>query len=217
MKTALVFGSTGLVGSCLLKELSEKQEYSEIKSFVRKPSGHNYPKVLEHVIDFGKLENSRDLFKGNDLFICLGTTLKKAGSVAKVEEIDRDIPLKIAEICVQNGVQKIAVVSSIGANKDSKNYYLRIKGELEAGVSVLNFHNIAILRPSLLLGDRNEKRFGETAGKVFMQLFGFLFFGRIKKYRAIHARTVARAMIEILFLDLKDIIFESDAIQLFGA
>lgn len=217
MKTALVFGSTGLVGSHLLTQLIDREDYSEIKIFVRKPSGIKNPKVKEFIIDFEQLENSRELLKGDDLYICLGTTIKKAGSVANVEKIDRDIPLKVAEICQQNNVQKIAVVSSIGANKNSKNYYLRIKGEMEAGILSLNFTNIAVLRPSIILGERNEKRFAETIGKVFMQVFGYLFIGRAKKYRAIHAHTIACAMIAILNQDLKEKIYESDIVQIIGA
>jgi uncharacterized protein YbjT (DUF2867 family) len=217
MKTALIFGSTGLVGSYLIQELIDCGEYSEIKSFVRKPTGIKQTIISEHIIDFGKLDDFAGLFKGDDLFICLGTTIKKAGSVAKVEEIDRDIPIRIAEICQKNGVKKVAVVSSIGANKSSKNYYLRIKGEMEAGILAQNFENIAILRPSILLGKRSETRFAETAGKGFMTVFGFLLFGKIKKYRAIHGQTVARAMIAILKQDLKEKIYESDIVQIIGA
>jgi uncharacterized protein YbjT (DUF2867 family) len=216
MKTALVFGSTGLVGSCLLNELITRTEYSEIKSFVRKAMGTANPKISENIIDFENLGKSSDLFRGDDVFICLGTTLKKAGSVAKVEEIDRDIPIKIAEICRNNGLRNIAIVSSIGANKNSKNYYRRIKGEMETGILNFGFANTAILRPSLLLGKRSEKRFAETISKGFMIMFGFLFMGKLKKFKAIHSETVARAMINILNQNLQEKLYESDRIQILG-
>ncbi|MBN2487218.1 MAG: NAD(P)H-binding protein [Bacteroidales bacterium] len=216
MKTALVFGATGLVGSYLVKELSERHEYSQISVFVRTALGFNIPKVTSHVIDFDNIRASIGLFNGDDAFICLGTTLKKAGSVARVEAIDRDLPVEIAGLCLQNGVKNLSVVSSIGANSSSRNYYLRIKGEMEDKILSMGFSNTSVVRPSVLLGKRNDPRIAEAAGRVFMQAFGFLFLGRLKKFRAIHARTVARAMVEISNKNLRDKIYESDQLQLLG-
>jgi uncharacterized protein YbjT (DUF2867 family) len=150
---------------------------------------------------------------GDDLFICLGTTIKKAGSVKKMEEIDCDLPVKIAELASTNNVKRIAVVSSLGASASSKNYYLRIKGKMEEGIMKLNFENIAIVRPSMLLGERKEKRTGETVGKIVMKTFKPLLTGKLRKYRAIHGKDVARAMITILQNDPGKNIYESDEIQ----
>lgn len=216
MKTAIVIGGTGLVGSCLINELLTNDNYNEVKSFVRKPTGLNHSKLSEHLIDFENLEKYKELFSGNDLFICLGTTIKKAGSITNMEKIDRDYPIQIAQICLKNGVRGVAVVSSVGAKKNSKNYYLRIKGEMEDGIIALSYKNTAILRPSLLLGNRKEKRFAELMSKGFMTIFSFLFIGKIRKFRAIHAKTVARAMIRILENDRKDKIYESDLVQAIG-
>ena len=129
------------------------------------------------------------------MFICLGTTIKKAGSIERMEQIDRDIPIKIGELSQTLGIKKIAVISSIGANANSRNYYLRIKGEMENGLKTLDFDNIVIARPSLLLGDRKEQRFTETIGKFLVKTLGFLLVGNLRKYRGIHVRKVARAMI----------------------
>jgi len=216
MKTAIIIGGTGLVGTCLINELLTLDNYNMVKSFVRKPTGLNHSKLTEHVIDFDNLEKFKELFFGDDLFICLGTTIKKAGSVTNMEKIDRDYPIQIAQICLKNGVRGVAVVSSVGAKKNSKNYYLRIKGEMEDGIIALPYRNNAILRPSLLLGNRKEKRFAELMSKGFMTIFSFLFIGKIRKFRAIHAKTVARAMIRILENDRKDKIYESDLVQAIG-
>ncbi|MBN1119220.1 MAG: NAD(P)H-binding protein [Bacteroidales bacterium] len=217
MKKALVFGGTGLVGSCLLEELSANPGYSEIKSFVRKMSNQGLPKVQEYLIDFDKLEDFKSEFSGDEVFICLGTTIKKAGSVANMEVIDRDYPNQIAKLCKENMVNKLAIVSSIGAKSSSKNYYLRIKGEMENSILNLDFAHTAIVRPSILLGDRKEKRFGEAAGKVFIRVFGILLAGKLKKYRAIHGRTVARAMIKLLTDEIPGKVYESDRLYTLGS
>ena len=212
-KTALIFGSTGLIGNLLLEELIISAEYKEIRVFVRQATGVSEAKVLEYAVDFTNPDTFSKLITGNDLFICLGTTIKKAGSVQKMEEVDRDLPVKIAELAFANGVNKIAVVSSIGANPLSSNYYLRIKGEMEQEIMKLRFENIAIVRPSMLMGERKEKRAGETAGKVVMKIVNPLLIGKMKKFRGIHGRDVARAMITILKNDPVKILYDSDELQ----
>jgi uncharacterized protein YbjT (DUF2867 family) len=212
-KTALVFGATGLIGNLLLEELIKSVEYKEIRIFVRQPSGISYPDVTEFIIDFDSIEKHTEQIKGEDLFICLGTTIKKAGSVKKMEEIDRDLPVKIATLASANGIKRVAVVSSLGASAGSKNYYLRIKGEMETGILNVNFENTAIVRPSMLLGERKEKRTGEVMGKIVMKTFKPLLSGKLRKYRAIHGRDVARAMIAILQKEPVKYIYESDELQ----
>jgi uncharacterized protein YbjT (DUF2867 family) len=213
-KTALVFGSTGLIGNLLLEEIILSDSYSGVKIFVRQPTGISVTKVEEFTVDFSNADTFSKQIKGDDLFICLGTTIKKAGSVRKMEEIDRDLPIKIAAMASTNGVKKVAVVSSIGASAGSKNYYLRIKGEMEQEILKLNFENIAIVRPSMLLGERKEKRTGEMVGKIVMKTFKPLLIGKMKKYRGIHSRDVAKAMIAILQKEPVKTIYESDELQL---
>lgn len=213
-RTAIIFGSTGLIGNLLLEELIHSAEYAEIRIFVRQPTGISEAKVLEYAVDFSNHDSYSSLITGDDIFICLGTTIKKAGSVKKMEEIDRDLPVKIAATALANGVKKIAVVSSIGANPNASNYYMRIKGEMEQEIMKLKFENTAIVRPSMLLGERKEKRAGETAGKVVMKIVHPLLVGKMKKYRGIHGKDVARAMIAILKQEYIKTIYDSGELQM---
>jgi uncharacterized protein YbjT (DUF2867 family) len=193
LKSAIIFGSTGLVGSCLLEQLLKDPRYGEIKLFVRKTSGISHPKVDEFLIDFDKPDEYRDLIKGDDLFCCLGTTIKVAGSEAAFRRVDFELVRWCAVCAYENHVKNFLVVSSLGANADSKNFYLRTKGEMEKAVLAFNFDKTVIFRPSMLLGDRKEKRIGESLGKFFMILFSVFI---PKKYRAVEAEDVAAAMIK---------------------
>ncbi len=212
-RTALIFGATGLVGNLLLEELTSSGLYKEIRIFVRSTSGLSEPKVREVITDFDDLSSVAGMIKGDDLFICTGTTIRKAGSVQNMEKIDRDLPLSIASIAHGNGIKSIAVVSSIGASARSKNYYLRIKGEMEEALLALGHPKVIITRPSMLLGERNERRAGEAAGKVVMKIFNPLLTGKMLKYRAIHGRDVARAMIWLTLNSTESVIAESDELQ----
>ena len=212
-RIALLFGSTGLVGNLLLEELIRSELYSRVIIFVRKAGHISNDRVEEVVMDFSSPEQYSRMIKGNDIFICLGSTIKKAGSVANFERIDRDLPLKLASIAKANGVEKIAVISSVGANRLSGNYYLRVKGEMEQGILDLNFSQCVIARPSMLLGKRNEKRLGESLGKVFMKIINPLISGKFRKYKAILGHDVARAMIAALQESSFKTIYESDELQ----
>jgi uncharacterized protein YbjT (DUF2867 family) len=213
LRTAIVFGATGMVGNILLEELINSADYSVIKIFVREPTGISEPKVQEIITDVSDPASYSAEITGDDIFICLGTTIKKAGSVANMEKIDRDLPVQIAGLARKNGIKNIAVVSSIGAAKTSRNYYLRIKGEMETGILKLDFDNTVIVRPSMLLGERKERRRGEMVGKVVMKTFQPVLIGKLLKYRAIHAGDVARAMILIMQKKREKNIFESDELQ----
>lgn len=216
MKTALVFGSTGLVGGYLLKELIANPDYSAVKVFNRRTSDIEHPKVEEIILDYNLLEESKEHFTGDEVFICLGTTIKKAGTYEVMEQIDWHYPVSISRIASEKGIKRLAVVSSIGAKSESSNKYLRIKGKMEEEVLSFSFSTIGILRPSILLGARNEFRFGEIIGKILIKVFGFLLFGKLKKYRGIHGRTVARAMIRILRDTKQEEIYESDVLHKLG-
>jgi uncharacterized protein YbjT (DUF2867 family) len=212
-KTALIFGSTGLIGNLLLEQLILSDLYKEIKIFTRQSAGISYPGVQELTVDFSAPASFLKQISGDDLYICLGTTIKKAGSVSSMEEIDRNLPVRLAAAAFANGVKRIAVVSSLGANPGSSNYYLRIKGEMEQEILKIDFENKAIVRPSILLGERKEKRRGELMGKVIIKSFKPLLIGKIKKYRGIHAKDVAKAMIALLQKDQVKCIYESDELQ----
>ena len=211
-KTAIVFGATGLVGSELLYHLIKDIRYKAVKVFTRRELHIEHIKVVEKIVDIEILEEYSDSIKGDDLFICIGTTRKKAGSVERMEEIDRKLPGQIAKAALANGVKNIAVVSSIGADPDSGNYYYRIKGQMEEDILAMEFARKRILRPSILLGKREEVRVLESIGKTAIKGFGFMLNGRRRKYRGIEARDVAYAMLrEINNINGKEI-YESDEI-----
>jgi len=213
-RTAIVFGATGLVGKALVEELCNSDRYFMIKVFSRHNTGlAGAEKIKEFVIDFNKLKDCSEMISGDDLFICLGTTIKKAGSVSRMEEIDRDLPVNLATIASENSVERLAVISSLGANPGSSNYYLRIKGEMERGLMKLKFGTLIILRPSMLLGDRNERRTGEEIGKIMMKIIGLFLIGRLSKYKGIEAKKVAIAMVRAINDKTGTEILESDALQ----
>ena len=224
-KTAILLGASGLVGNEVLKLLladvrdsnSPNQYFEKIKIFVRKALPVEHPRLEQHVVNFDAIENYRDLIKGDIIFCCLGTTIKKAGSKDAFIKVDYTFPLEFAKIAKQNGVNKYLLISSIGADRNASNFYLKVKGDIELALEKLKFESLIILRPSMLLGERKEFRFGEAAGKIFIQLFSLGFIGKLKKYKAIEARIVAKAMIELSKSEFKGVnVFESDKLQQIG-
>ncbi|OFY47621.1 MAG: hypothetical protein A2X22_02445 [Bacteroidetes bacterium GWF2_49_14] len=209
-RSALVFGATGLVGRYLVEELIDNQEYSLIKVFGRGEYQAKNEKIEYHRIDFDQPGSWSGRVTGDDLFVCLGTTIRKAGSVAMMERIDRDYPASIARIGAENGIRRVAVVSSMGANPASKNYYLRIKGQMEERIMAAGIAKKVIVRPSMLMGDRVEFRFSEWLAKGVMTVINPLLAGSARKYRGIHGRTVARAMIGLLKFPSDQVVFQSD-------
>ena len=195
MKTALVFGATGQTGALLADELLKSPLYNEVRIFVRKPTGKTHPKLRELVNPLKDPEYLKNEIKGDDLFCCIGTTIRKAGTKEIFRQVDYELPVSIARIAKQNGVSSMVTVSALGANAQSKNFYLQVKGEMEHAVAGLGIENTVFVRPSLLLGERREHRTGELIGKWVMKLLNPLFIGRLKRYKAIPSVVVARAMI----------------------
>ena len=194
MKTAIVIGSTGLTGGYLLTELVANPNYSKIIVLVRKASSQHNLKVEEQVVDFNKLSDFKNKIIGDDVYCTIGTTIKKAGSQEAFAKVDLEYPLSIAKIAKENGAKHFLLMSSLGANAASGNFYLKTKGALENNLRDLNFDSLSIFRPSILLGPRSEFRLGEKIGILFMRLFSFLLLGGLKKYRPIHVKQVAHAM-----------------------
>ena len=211
-KNAVVFGATGLVGSELIMQLIADKRYAGIKVFGRRDTGIINKKLVSRIVDVSDVKTYSSEIVGDELYICLGTTIKKAGSIQAMEHADRDLPAEIAREARENGINSVAVVSSIGADSGSRNYYLRIKGEMETEIAGNGFGRTVIVRPSMLLGKRKEFRFGEEAGKAVMKALRLLFVGRMRKYRGIEASDVAAAMIRLLNTSPKPdrIVFESD-------
>lgn len=196
MKTAIVIGSTGLTGGYLLAELAANPTYSKIIVLVRKASQQNNPKIEELVVDFNKLADFKNKIIGDDVYCTIGTTIKKAGSQEAFSKVDLEYPLSIAKVAKENGAKHFLLMSSLGANAASGNFYLKTKGTLENNLRDLNFDSLSIFRPSILLGPRSEFRLGEKIGIFFMRLFSFLLLGSLKKYRPIHVKQVAHAMVK---------------------
>ena len=195
MKTAIVIGATGLVGSLMTQKLLEDNRYEKVKVFVRRSLHLKHPKLEEHLINFEKIEIWKEYLTGDELYSALGTTIKKAGSKDAQYIIDFTYQHEVAKAASQNGVEKYLLVSSAGANYKSKNFYLRMKGKLDEKVQLLSFKQILIFRPSILAGERSELRLAEVLG---IKIAGIVtrIIPALKKYRPIEASQVAEAMIE---------------------
>ncbi len=215
MKTALIAGSTGLIGKHLLQLLLESDQYNLVKAITRKPLDFQHPKLENIIVDFDRLTEQYAHFKADDVFCCLGTTMKQAGSKDAFQKVDYVYPVELAKICKSQGAKQYLLVSALGANKKSSIYYNRIKGELEEAIDVLGYERYDIFRPSLLMGERTDKRAGEDAAKLFYGIFGFLI---PTKYKGIQGNKVAQAMIYFSSSTEKGkFIHESSALQLVGS
>ena len=212
MKTALVFGSSGLIGGHLLNQLINDINYNKIKIFVRSEPENNDPKVEIIKTDFNNLENHKEDIKGDDCFFCIGTTKQNSPDKNEYRRVELEVPKQIAQIAKSNLVNSFVFVSSGYADPKSSGDYLRFKGEVEEELKRLNFPKLGIMRPSFLLGDRKEKRIGEKIGIFVFKLLSPLFVGPLKKMKPIHSATVAKSMIAISQNDISQIIFESDEI-----
>lgn len=215
-KTGIIFGSNGLVGSKLLILLLESGEYSKVKVFVRRELPIKHPKLEQIITDFDNIDLVSDQIYGDDIYLCLGTTMAKAGSKDAFYKVDFTYTLQAASFASKNNVKKLCLISSMGADKSSSVYYSKVKGEIEASSAALNFETTHIVRPSLLLGERGEKRVGERIGIVMSGLLKFLFIGPLAKYKPIQDKQVASAMYHLMQTDLKGLcIHESNKLQEF--
>ena len=213
-RSALVIGASGLVGLNLLNQILNDNDYDKVKAAVRKPLQIEHEKLEQLVINFDSISSYDDLFKADDIFCCLGTTIKKAGSQEAFIKVDYSYAFEAAKTGLVNGAEQFIIVSSAGADSDSSIFYKRVKGDTEDSISKLGYNSIKILRPSLLTGSRKEYRFSEKCMTILMSIFSFVFVGNLKKYRSIKAADVAGAMIKIAKKNEEGIkIFESDEIQ----
>jgi len=212
MKTALLFGSSGLVGGHLLNQLINDNKYSKIKLFIRKDPEISDPKVEVIKTNFNNLQNHKEDIKGDDCFFCIGTTKQNSPDKNEYRRVELDMPKEIAQIAKLNSVNSFVFVSSGYADPKSSGDYLKFKGEVEEELKRLNFPKLGIMRPSFLLGDRKEKRIGEKIGIFIFKLLSPLFLGPIKKMKPIHSATVAKAMIRTANENLEKNIFESNEI-----
>lgn len=213
-KKALIVGGSGLIGRKLLHLLLKGQHYDSVVALVRAPLHVEHPKLTELTIDFDHLEHYEQHFNADDIFCCLGTTIKKAKTQEAMYKIDVEYPLTTARLALGQGAGHFLFISAIGANADSRIFYSRIKGIAEQELRKMPYDSLSILRPSLLLGARQEYRLAERWGGVVFQALSFLFTGPLRKYRAIEADTVARAMYRIAMdAPKKTAIYSSEQIE----
>lgn len=215
-KTAIVLGATGLTGSLLLKRLIADDSYTTIKLFSRRPTGNSSPKVKEFIGDMLQLEQFKNDFTADELFCCVGTTSAKTKDRTIYKAIDFGIPSAASKLAKMKNIPTFLVISSMGANTKSKIFYSRTKGEMEQAVMDQEIPYTYILRPSLILGGRDERRMGESAGAFVMKLTNTLLVGKLKKYRAIGADCIAAAMINLAKSKPESQVVPSDVLQELG-
>jgi uncharacterized protein YbjT (DUF2867 family) len=213
MKTALLLGATGLVGSNLLNQLLADENYGKIVVFSRRSLNNTSEKLKEHLVDFDKIDTWKDLISGDDLFSAMGTTIKKAGSQKAQYLIDKTYPLEVAKHARNNGVKNYALVSSAGADANSKVFYSKMKGELDMAVAELGFSKTVIVKPSIIEGQRNESRLGESIGLRIMKILKYI--PGLNKFQPAPAELIAACMIKALndnsLVDLRE--FEWNAVM----
>ncbi|MCP3997612.1 MAG: NAD(P)H-binding protein [bacterium] len=195
-RSALIAGATGLVGGILLERLLQEDLYRDVRALVRRPVDLSHPKLTIVITDFDQLEEETEDLQVDDVFCCLGTTIKKAGSQAAFRKVDRDHVTTIARLTRAAGARRFLLVSSIGANAATSNFYLSVKGAAEEAVEACGFPEFHIFRPSLLTGSREEPRPGERVLNVAMRFVAPLLAGRLRRFRPVHARLLAMAMVE---------------------
>lgn len=196
-RRAIVIGATGLVGGMIVQQLLEQPEYDRVRVLARRPMELEHSKLEQHIVDWNRLDAAEHLFKdADDLYCALGTTIKKAGNRENFRLVDLEYPVEAARLAVKQGVAQMLVVSSMGADAGSRIFYSRTKGEMEDALAKAGFRALHMFRPSLILGDRQEKRAGEQLAAHVMQfLDGWMKKGKAAQYRAIQATTIAAAMI----------------------
>ena len=195
MKKAIVIGSTGLVGSELIRKRLTNSDYSEVISLVRRKSGVTHPKLTEHVVDFDKPELWKNMVKGDVLFSAMGTTIKTAKTKDNQYKVDYTYQYETAKTAAENSVPVYVLISSAGASSNSLNFYTNMKGKLEDSVKSLPFRTIQILQPGQLDGNRKENRMAEKMGLKVMYALNKI--GLLQNYKPIKGYEVAEAMIAV--------------------
>ncbi len=213
MQSSLIIGATGFVGSYLVQEILNSPTFDSVTALVRKPTFTTHPKLKEIVFDFRDETAIESLEPVNHIFCCLGTTIKTAGSKEAFRFVDYELPLRFANWAESTHAESFSIVTAIGANSDSSIFYNQVKGNVEDEIKTLNIPTIQIFQPSLIMGPRKEFRLGELIGKGIMVILNPLMIGPGKKYRGIHAQTIAKGMVHHLEKSNPGItIFESDKI-----
>ena len=217
MKTALIFGSSGLIGSHLLDIILQKNKYDKIKLFVR-----SLPEIYDSRVDiiqtnFTDIEKHKNLINGDDCFFCIGTTRKDTPNKKEYRRVEYEIPVNIAKIAKSNSVNSFIYVSSLGANSKSNGSYLKNKGQVEEELKKIGFSNLSIIQPSFLVGNRKDFRIVEVLGIPVMKFLSLFFFGGFKKYTPIKVEIVVNAMIKLASGNNSEQTYLSDRLQELGS
>jgi len=216
-RTALVAGGSGLVGGHVLRQLLEDPDYDRVTALTRRPLALTHKKLVQRVVDFDRLAEVGDFPRVHDVFCCLGTTIKQAGSQEAFRKVDLAYVVELGRMAVRHRASQFLVVTAVGADPRSRVFYNRVKGEAEEAVRRLQFDAIQIFRPSLLLGSRPQSRPAESIARVLSPLVAWAFLGPLARYRPIKAATVARAMVRIAREAPRGAhVYESDAIRRLG-
>jgi len=213
-KTALLTGGSGLIGRHCLHYLLNDERYSKVVILVRQRLSIEHPKLIQYQINFDTLKEELPKIQADDVYCCLGTTVKKAKSKAAFRTVDFAYPVEIAKHYLANGAHQFLLVTALGANLNSSIFYNQVKGDVEKTISKLDYKSIYIFRPSLLVGNRLHWRLGEKIVQKISQWFFFGFIGALKKYKPIEAKAVAFAMLQSAKAQYEGIqIIESNQIQ----
>ncbi|WP_149096010.1 oxidoreductase [Paenibacillus terrae] len=218
-RKAVVVGATGLVGGYVVRELLVQKEYSRVMVVGRRALEIKHPKLEQALIDWEHPQEAASAFEGvDDVFCCLGTTMKKAGSKEQFRQVDLDYPVLTARLGKEAGAVQMLTISSMGADPESRVFYNRTKGEAEEALADIGLPALHLFRPSLILGTRPERRFGEAAAAVVMKALDGVMTGKLASYRAIPASVIARAMVRIALAHASGVhIYPNDIIRVIGA
>lgn len=201
IRTALIAGSTGLIGSICLQLLLNDDRYSKVTAITRRPLNMAHPHLENLVVDFENLEEYRSLLSATDVYCCLGTTIKQAGSKDAFKKVDYHYVVNLARIAREQGAEKLMLVSAVGVDAQSRIFYNAVKGQVERDVKAMGYPALHIFKPSLLLGNRKEFRLGERIAAVVMKLIKPVLAGGLSRYKPISGNSVAKAMRAAAFSD----------------
>ena len=192
-----IAGATGLTGGLCLQKLLQNEQVSMVYAIGRKQTGIKHSKLKEVLLQNNKL---LEVINADAFICCLGTTIKKAGSKDAFKAIDLELPVYLAKELNNNGCHTAAVISAMGSNASSFIFYNNIKGQMEKAMKKVNFTSLSILRPSIIAGQRNEKRFGEKMGLILMKIFNPLLLGPLNNYKSIKASDIAKALVKSIII-----------------
>lgn len=194
MKKAIIFGASGFIGSHLVRDLLANPDYEQVTVVVRKPLPIHHPKLKTLIGDFNTLPSLKSEITADEVFLTLGTTTKHTPNREEYYRIDHDYPVLAAKLAQENGATSVFVVTAVGANKDSNMFYIRTKGEVERDIQALGFKHTHIFQPSMIVGQREEKRAMEKALINVWKVVDSVFVGPLERYKGIDGKDIARAM-----------------------